>query len=343
MAHELEIVGNKASMFYIGTNVPWHGLGTQLDSPPSIEDALKAANLDWEVKTFPLYSNIPLGTKDVHGRDQFLKVPVTDSKSVIRTSDNKVLGVVGKSYTPVQNRDGFAFFDEAIEAGLVSLETAGSLRGGRRVWMLAHINDAEFDVVKNDTVKAYFLVSNSHDGTLAVRVGFTGIRVVCANTLSLAHHEGKGKLLQVRHTKNVKNALDKLKEIVNWQRQTFSATVEQFQLLASMGCNETQLRQYVTEVFEPEIKTRQKDDTTEESQAESVDNLMAKIVPLFEGGKGTEIKGVRGTMWAAYNSVTEFQTHYRGRENDTRLDSLWFGQNKKTNERAFDVAMKMAA
>lgn len=342
MAHEVETMA-----FYGDT--PWHGLGVRLlEAPNTIDEALEAGGLDWEVKSWPMYSNIPLGTVDHLGREQFLKVPVNDSRAIIRSSDHKVLGVVGKSYRPLQNKEAFSFLDAALENGFVSIETCGSLRGGRRVWMLAHITGAEDEVIKGDPVKAYFLISNSHDGTLAVRVGFTGIRVVCQNTLSLAHHEGRGKLLQVRHTKNVKNALDKLKEVVDWQRQTFTATVEQFRFLTKAGCNAEQLRQYVTEVFRPEIQARQKDDILSEQekealQAESIDNLMEKILPYFENGRGSNIPGVRGTMWAAYNAITEYHTWERGRETDTRLDSLWFGANKKTNERAFELAMKMAA
>lgn len=332
MAHEIE------NMMFVG-QTPWHGLGKELSSPPSIEEALVQGGLDWNVNTFPLYANIPLGTTDAQGRAQFLKVPA-GSNAIIRDSDNSVLGTVGKGYTPVQNKDAFNFFNEAIAAGFVNLETAGSLRGGRRVWMLANILNTEADVVAGDPVKAYFLISNSHDGTLAVRVGFTGVRVVCQNTLSLAHHNAKSKLIQVRHTKNVKAGLEKLKEIVDWQRGTFKATVEQFQALAQLGCNEQTLRTYVSQVFETELAVRTDD---EESQTESVDRLMEKITPLFVTGRGNNMPGVAGTMWAAYNAITEYQTWERGRESDTRLDSLWFGQNAKTNQRAFDVAIRMAA
>jgi len=343
MSHEIE------SMMFCGAT-PWHGLGNRLiDRPKSIDEALVAAGLDWTVKPFPLFSQIPLGSKDAQGRDQFLKVPVNGSKAIIRSTDNKVLGVVGKGYRPLQNKEGFSFLDEAITNDFVSIETAGSLRGGKRVWMLAHINGLEQDVVNGDPVKAYFLISNSHDGTLAVRVGFTGIRVVCQNTLSLAHHEGKGHLLQVRHTKNVVSALDKLKEIVDWQKQTFTATMEQFKALTRKGCNEELLRQYVTEVFQPSTVKETPveaaaEETAEETQENAtVDKLMEKVIPLFQGGKGQNIAGVSGTLWAAYNAVTEYQTWERGRSNDTRLDSLWFGANKATNERAFEVALKMAA
>jgi phage/plasmid-like protein (TIGR03299 family) len=336
MAHEVE------NMMFVG-QTPWHGLGKAMISPPAtVEEALVQGGLDWRVNSFPMYSNIPLGTTDLQGRAQFLKVPLP-GQALIRDSDNSVLGTVGDGYKAVQNGEAFSFFNEALAAGLCDIETAGSLRGGRRVWMLAQIKDATHDVVANDPVKAYFLVSNSHDGTLAVRVGFTGIRVVCQNTLSMAHHNNKSKLLQVRHTKNVSKGLEKLKEIVDWQRGTFKATVEQFRHLAKLGCTEATLRKYVETVFEPELEARGQDGKDTEARTESVDRLMAKVLPLFQSGRGNNLPGVSGTLWAAYNAVTEYQTWERGRENDTRLDSLWFGQNGKTNERAFEVAMKMAA
>lgn len=341
MAHEVE------SMMFVG-ETPWHGLGQRLiTAPKTVDEALDAAGLNWDVNVYPLYAKVALGTLDAQGKKQFLQLPV-DGRAVIRSSDNAVLGQVGKGYTPVQNREGFAFFNTALESGLVNIETAGSLRGGKRVWMLAHLLNTEADVVNGDPVKAYFLVSNSHDGTLAVRVGFTSVRVVCQNTLSFAHHEGKGKLIQVRHTKNVKDALTKLQEIVDWQRGTFAATVEQMRFLASKGCDAETLRKYVELVFEPELKERNKDtiavseDAATELQEDSIDKLMEKIEPLFVGGRGNNMPGVAGTMWAMLNSITEYQTWDRGRSADTRLNSLWFGANKKTNERAFDIAMQMA-
>lgn len=340
MAHELEIVNGNASMFSV-TETPWHGLGTILDNPPTIQEALVAAGLNWNVRGLPLFANVPAGDHT----DRVVQVAVP-GQAIVRDSDNKVLGRVGDDYVPVQNHEAFGFFDDAIEAGLVTLETAGSLRGGTRIWVMAHINDTTVDVIKNDPVKAYFLLSNSHDGTLAVRVGFTGVRVVCQNTLTLAHHNDKSHLVKVRHTKNVTKALEQLKDVVNWQKGAFLATVEQFRTLANTGCDEETLKKYVEKVFEPELQTRNKDKamTKAEASAEkSVDRLLSKVIPLFEGGKGNDRPGVRGTLWAAYNAVTEYQTWERGRENDTRLDSLWFGLNGKTNARAFDVALQMAA
>ena len=359
MAHELEInADGSARMFFVGDK-PWHGLGMELDAPPSIEDAIKLAGLDWTVATHNLHANVGLNA------DGTVRQVATNQKAVIRSGDFKVLGVVGEDYTPVQNADAFAFFQPAIEAGFVTLETAGSLREGSRVWVMARIKDTTHDIVAGDPINGYFLLSNSHDGTLAVRCGFTGVRVVCANTLSLAHHNDKSRLIQVRHTKNVSKGLEKLKEIVDWQRGQFAATAEQLRALASYNVDSETLAAYVKEVFAPEIEARKPSEnnvtsitaaltpkgrvrkSAEQSANDSFGKLTETITPLFEGvgagGQGNNMAGVRGTMWAAYNAVTGYLSHERGRSNDTRLDSLWFGNAGKTNQRALEVALKMAA
>lgn len=359
MAHELEInADGSARMFFVGQK-PWHGLGVELQNPPSIEDAIRLAGLDWTVSTHTLYANV--GT---NADGSICQVP-TNAKAVIRSGDFKVLGVVGENYTPVQNAEAFAFFQPAVEAGFVTLETAGSLRGGSRVWVLARIKDTTHDIAAGDPINGYFLLSNSHDGTLAVRCGFIGIRVVCANTLNLAHHNDRSRLIQVRHTKNVSQGLEKLREIVDWQRGQFAATAEQLRRLVSYNVDAETLAAYVKEVFAPEIEARKPSEnnvtsitsaltvtgrvrkSAEQSAADSYRKLTEKIVPLFEGvgagGQGNNMKGVRGTMWAAYNSITGYLNHERGESSSTRLDSLWFGAAAKTNQRALEVALKMAA
>lgn len=318
MAHEVE------SMFSVN-EVPWHGLGVILtESPKTVEEALITAGLNWEVALSPQFTRY-------NGEE--LK---TGQNAVIRTSDARILGNVGPDYHPVQNKSAFKFFDPAIEKGLVTLETAGSLKGGRRVWMLARVNDSSADIVPGDQVNAYFLLSNSHDGSLTVRLGFTGVRVVCCNTLAMSH---KSNLLRIRHTKNAEMALDEIQEIVDFQRQRFVASVEKMRHLASLGVKETTLRDYVERVFKPEVQKRT---VCEEDLKTGLDNIYGKIVPLFEKGRGNDMPGVKGTMWGAYNAVSEFLTWERGRTADTRLDSLWFGEAANTNARAFQQALQAA-
>lgn len=337
MAHEIEIIDGVARTFYVG-ETPWHGLGVKLDQPPTIEEAISLAGLDWTVSTNQLFANVMTGISQ-DGQPILRQIP-TNTKAVIRSGDNKVLGCVGEDYTPIQNSEAFAFFQPAVDAGLVTLETAGSLSEGRRIWVLAKIANSTMEVVNGDPIEPYVLLSNGHDGKCAVSCGPNNIRVVCQNTLTASLNSKSSKLLKVKHTKNVHLGLKEIQAALDFQKNEFRASIEAMQRMARYGVDQETINAYVKEVFEPEIKARK---LSEESAEKSYLKLVEKIQPLMEKGRGNDMKGVRGTMWAVYNGVTEYLTHERGRENDTRLESLWFGVSKATNQRAFDVAMKIAA
>ena len=165
---------NVETMFYTdadGRNAPWHGLGVRVYEAPTSDDALVAAGLDWEVKQVPAYI-------EINGE----KVPTGEMVNY-RDIDNKVLGTVSERYSIVQNKDAFAFTDALIGTQNVRYETAGSLNGGRTVWLLAKLPEMS---VLGDAMDSYLLFSTSHDGSSCVRCNVTNVRVVCQNTLNFA-------------------------------------------------------------------------------------------------------------------------------------------------------------
>jgi phage/plasmid-like protein (TIGR03299 family) len=257
-----------------------------------------------------------------------------------RSSDGRILGVVGPTYNPLQNSEAFDFFRPFLESGEAAIETAGSLRMGQRVFVLAKLKLDPMEVVKNDAVQKYVLLSNSHDGTLAVRVGFTPIRVVCANTMALAHDSKASKLIRVRHTKNVLDNLDQIRSVMNLANAEFEATAEQYRLLASKEINQADLEKYVKLVFNTNKKLAEA-----EGNIDSLNNrrLINGVQPLFEKGRGNDMPGVKGTLWAAYNAVSEYLQYERGSDDQARLDQMWFGQGAQLNKRALDVGVMMAA
>ena len=313
--HEVE------SLAYYG-ETPWHTLGKRLIVPPkTVEEAIIEGGLNWPVALAPLLA-------DFEG--EYLD---TDHYAVIRTTDKMRLGIVGSGYTPMQNHETFKFFQPVMDTGKVAIETVGSLRGGRRVFMLARVNNACADVVKGDEVRAFFLLSNSHDGTVRARLGFTETRVVCMNTLGAAH---KGDLLSIRHTKNAVAAIKDVHDLINWTTREFEGSVQQMQALARKGVTPKTLRKFVRDVFRKDVE-----ETTvgEDQEEQKFARLEATVIPLFEQGRGNDLPGVRGTMWAAYNAVSEYLTWERGHSIHTRLDSLWFGDSAKLNQKAFKLAL----
>jgi len=238
-----------------------------------------------------------------------------------------VLGIVGPEYTPLQNKEAFAWFQPFLDTADVTLETAGSLKGGRWVWVLAKIQRASLVVGGSDEVAHYVLLSNSHDGSLAVRVGFTPIRVVCNNTLCLAHESEASKLLRVRHTARLLKNLDEIREIMDIAHEEFCATIEQYRALMKKEINQKDLEKYVKLAFDlPEKGGR---------------DLIPIISDLLDNGRGSDMAG--NTYWGAYNAVTEYLNYFRGKTQDNTLSSLWFGASSQVNQRALDVAIEMAS
>lgn len=170
---ERTMAANVETMFYTREK-PWHGLGTGVAKAPSSADALRLAGLDWKVMQEPIYTDA--------GR----KIP--GYKANVRDTDRRVLGVVTDRYKVIQNREAFDFTDALLGSG-VRYETAGTLQEGRKVWLLARLPH-EY-IISGERISPYLVFSNTHDGSGAVRVAVTPIRVVCNNTLNLALRTAK--------------------------------------------------------------------------------------------------------------------------------------------------------
>ena len=173
---------------------------------------------------------------------------------------------------------------------------------------------------------------NSHDGSTTLRVLLTPIRVVCANTLALAHRADASKLIRLKHTKDIHENLANVREVMNVANQEFEATAEQYRLLARKSINQADLRRFVKKVFKVEddkISTRMK-------------NTIEEILGKCESGKGNDLPSVRGTLWTAYNGFNEWLAYDRGHNEQNRLNSLWFGDSANVNRFALETAMAMA-
>jgi len=296
----------------------WHGLGTVLDHPPTTREAIVAAKMDLVNHVEPLFYADKLS-------GQAKTVP---NRAVVR-EDGVYLGTVGAEYEVLQNHEAFAWFDPVLEAGLATIEAAGTLRGGRVVWVLAKNKGVGFSVVKGDDVEQYLLLVHAHDGTMAITCGFTNVRVVCWNTLSAALREAE-RLLKFRHSRNCRVNLEKARDTFTLAASQFNRTCESYQFLAKVKCDDKTARRYFREVFAP--------GRADDEKAATV--TVNRIFPLFEGGVGREL--APGTMWNAFNAITQFNTHNRSRTADARLEGQWLGKSAKDTNRALDVALQFA-
>jgi len=324
------------SMFYYG-EVPWHGLGKNVEHVLTAEEAINEAGLNWDVELAQIYTRF--GGK---------LTQIKERRAVRRMTDGQVLGVMSPSYAPVQNREAFKFFDSVVGTGEAKYHTAGSLRGGQRIWMLAKVDGKGSMSIKGDAVDKYLLLLNGHDGGLALKMFFTPVRVVCMNTLMAAEAGSKRiETFYAKHMGNITTKLDTAREILGMTMKFFDGFQEKATKMAMLALPAPQFPKMLCAAFgdgriRPEDVVRIPDFVKSEKQQEE----MEMVQMLFEGsGKGLNEKGIRGTRWAAYNAVVEhvdYEKQFRGdNAANNRLENIWFWGGQRIKQRAWDYLNKV--
>jgi len=315
MAHEIEMVNGVAQMAYAG-ELPWHGLGTQVSDDISTDGMMEAAGLDWSVTKQPMYYMDDLG--------EMGEVP--GKSALVRSSDNKVMDIVGQDWNPVQNAEAFEFFREFVDSGDMKMHTAGSLKDGKMVWALAKVNDG-FTIKTaqgEDSVESYLLFSNPHQYGKSIDVRFTPIRVVCNNTLTLSLNQNVDQYVRMGHQRpfNAEDAMATL-GMAHKKLETYKEAAE---YLCQKSYTSEQMVDYFNQVF-PSASDR---DSNKSRVAQEVMHTQA----------GANLG--EGTFWQLYNTTTYMADHTLGRNSDTRLQSSWYGSNANMKKKALELAVEMA-
>jgi phage/plasmid-like protein (TIGR03299 family) len=258
----------------------------------------------------------------------------------VRDDTNQVLGVVGDGYRPVQNHQCFGFLDAVVADGRLRYHTAGALGRGEKVWMLAQLPGGVRVKDSEDVVEQYLLLSNSHDGSSSLRVFFTPIRVVCANTLGAAERRSGGRGLSVIHKGNLAAKVGEAQEILGLARRFYDDLAGRIDRLARHYPSRTQLDDYYQALYPdaPDAKNRRSR------------NVRAELFRLFEEGMGQNLPETKLTTWSAFNAITEYVDHHRSTRGQTdreragrRLDSAWFGSGARLKADAWRLALELAA
>lgn len=267
------------SMMYNRT-VPWHGLGTKVDEAPTSADALRLAGLDWTVEQ----KNIQLcgGAK------------IQNYKANVRSSDGQVLGIVSDRYKIVQNSDAFEFTDSII-GGDVRYETAGSLNGGKKIWLLAKLPETE---IAGDKTEPFMCFSNTHDGSGAIRVCMTPVRVVCSNTLNLALDTAR-RSWSVRHTGDLQSKMHEARICLQMANVYMGELAKEADRLTNTTVTRAQLDQILEELFPV-------DESSSQREKENVKKLKDEFMVCYFA---PDILKFRGTAWGAVNAMSDMISH----------------------------------
>ena len=275
------MAANVESMFYV-RETPWHGLGTRVMEAPDSRDALIVAGLNWNVVQEPIYTE----TEEL----------IDGYKANIRDSDRSVLGVVTDRYKVIQNNEAFAFTDALLGEG-VRYETAGSLQGGKKVWLLAHMPH-EY-IISGEHISPYLLFSNTHDGSGAIKVALTPIRVVCNNTLNLALSTAKRSWSMI-HTGDIKEKIQEAQDTLFMAEKYMDSLGEEFENLRMKKITHTQEMDYIELLLPME-------DSTTPQQAKNIRRLREDLKMRYFDAP--DLQDVGKNAYRFVNAVSDFATH----------------------------------
>lgn len=316
MAHLME------TMAWAG-ETPWHGLGERVSDDLSTEQMQIASRTNWKVRKNKL---------GFFANGVFVEVPDT-KMALVRESDNKVLSMVSENWKEVQNDEAFDFFRHYVKVGKMKMHTAGSLKGGRVVWVLAKLEDgfALKHGKKRDNVESYMLFTNPHEYGRALDIRFTPIRVVCNNTLTLALNDRDEEGV-VRLNHRQKFDPEHARQVLGLAEVKMEQYSELAEFLASKQYTKAKVRNYIKSIF-PNMS---KDDANKNELSRPA----ARVLELVETSPGADI--APGSWWNAFNAVTFAIDHELGHTADTRLQSSWYGVNKNRKVLALNRAKNYA-
>ena len=319
MAHNLTIVNGKASMAYVGAT-PWHGLGQELTADAPIEQWLIEAGMNFNI----CRSRVRFGANEA---------PVIwDARHVLFRSDTKApISIVSEDYKLVQPREVLEFFRDLCDKQGMTLETAGTLKGGAVYWALAKL-PLDFTLAGGDAVKGYVLLATSADMSLSTIGKVTSTRVVCNNTLDVALGEKGKQAVKVRHSTTFKAQQVKVElGLVSEQWEAFASNCQK---LSRRQLSRKEALSILIDVMGDSSKP-----VAEQPNARP----MGEIMSLFSGkAKGADLDSAKGTAWGLVNAATEYFDHNAGRSTETRLQSSWFGANAGRKNAIYNTALGMA-
>lgn len=344
--------------------VVWRNLGTghcrSFQTPVTINEAVESIGANYNVKkeTLVRVPDFVIDSVFNGSNDTFTLTKddiITSHMATVREDINKTLGVVGSKYGVVQNSKAFEFID-IITSGEIGgnqkpvIETAGILGDGERMYVTAKMPSKLFiDGDDSDGIDDYILFTNSHDGSGAVTILFTPLRVICQNTLNAAIRNASNKLV-FKHTANVNERLEWSKRenmeravaVLKMHERFKTEFIEQLTNLKKQVITEEDLKFFTANVMATPAQAKLLQlanwnlDSVEEVSTRTKNNIRA-LQESIENGVGQD--KFRGTKLWLYNGLTTFLNNAKQfKSAEDKFDSLIFGgDGTKKVQKAFDI------
>ncbi len=334
MTADLDFTTGRAAIAYSG-RVPWHGQGIKLDPDSTFDEWRVAAGLDYEVDVRKLfYSEV---------NDEGKRVPkIVDNRvALVRTDTQGFLSIVSEGYHVVQPAKVFEFFQAIIHQEGLTIDVAGALDGGRKIWALAKIDDS-FTLYGRDRQVPYVLVATSYDGSLSTQACLTTVRVVCNNTMRASGAYGadnSADSVKVRHDKefNISEAHGKL----GLDEEAWKAYQANIVNLARFQLSKDEALEYFYIVADQGDKIVRNADNGEIISFPEPSRVVKQYINAYLNGPGADLEGSRGTQWGAFNAVSFYQDHLApDNGNGRRWNSTTFGGGNVRKQHAFQLAVE---
>ena len=338
MAHNINYNQNtgKYSFFSVQQKA-WHGLGQIVTHYPTSAQAITAAGLDYEVVKTPLYIQ---RQSSVIGQPHSDSITVPNYFATIRTDSNAVLGVVGKDYQIVQNRDAFAFFDAIVGGGEgILYETAGALGNGERIFINAKLPDYIRVGKGDDVTEKYLFLTTSHDGSGSITAAFTPIRIVCQNTLN-ASLKNMTNVVRIRHTSGAKQRLEDAHRVMGLADRLSTQLEGIFNSWATIRTTDKELRKLIQLALCPNRETLELIKKGAEDEFSAVYRNMVNDAFAYAMVSDTQqMETTKGTLYGAYNAVTGYFQNVRSyRDSEAKLQSIVMGGTAQSkSQKAFEL------
>ena len=301
MAHEIETFNDGTTAFFTARTDAWHQLGTVTRDCLTAEQVMTTAHLGgWNVHT------VPLTATDIT-ENGVTTIPVADHYATVRThpatGKPDVLGVVGGNYTVVQNEQHCELLNLLVDEAGAHFETAGSLRGGREVFVTMKLpntltlagNDGQ-----DDDIELYLAAMSSHDGTTAWRVIVTPVRIVCANTQRLALRDAKATYA-IRHTRSASGKIAQARQALGLVWNYCDAFQTAAQNLINQSLELDTFQQIVDKIWPVDPNPGPRAVTLRDRRNTTLRGLFSEADTQHN---------VRGTRWAGLQAITEYLDHH---------------------------------
>lgn len=327
--HMIDESNDRANVAFVG-DTPWHDLGQRLPENATIGEWREAAGLGWTIQKRP----IAFGMRQDDGT--IVPRPIPDRFAHVRSDTQECLGIGSNRFQIVQPGEVLEFYRDLVDGSRFTLETAGSLKGGAKLWALARCN-LSLTIGKNDILKPYLLLATANDGTMSTVADFTSVRVVCNNTLTMAvGANGRAAAIKIPHSRQFDaNEVKSELGLIDDRLESFARDADR---LAETRVTDDQAIEYFVGLY------AKKDDRGNMTNERTVKAVTRDLMRAYRRGPGAELETANFTAWGLVNSVTnyvDFRTKSRSTEN--RFNAGQFGAGATLKAKAFETALELAA